>query len=150
MRRVVVWDEEHQREIVLLTKIMHFAASTVAAMYKERWQIELFFKALKQNLKVKTFVGTSENAVRIQLWTALIAILLLKFMQMKSLFEWSLSNLSAMFRMVLLTYRDLWHWLNQPFGPPDPPPVLAQLNYLPNHSGLHPGGNLKCNDGKST
>lgn len=127
MRRVVVWDEEHQREIVLLTNIMHFAASTVAAIYKERWQIELFFKALKQNLKVKTFVGTSANAVRIQLWTALIAILLLKFMQMKSMFGWSLSNLSAMFRMVLLTYRDLWRWLDEPFGPPPAPPSAVQL-----------------------
>jgi IS4 transposase len=127
MRRVVVWDEEHEREIVLLTNIMHFAASTVAAIYKERWQIELFFKALKQNLKVKTFVGTSENAVRIQLWTALITILLLKFMQMKSSFNWSLSNLSAMFRMVLLTHRDLWLWLDEPFGSADPPPAMVQL-----------------------
>jgi IS4 transposase len=124
---VVVWDEEHEREIVLLTNIMHFAASTVAAIYKERWQIELFFKAPKQNLKVKTFVGTSENAVRIQLWTALIAILLLKFMQMKSSFGWSLSNLSAMFRMVLLTHRDLWLWLDEPFGSADPPPAMVQL-----------------------
>lgn len=129
MRRVVVWDEEHERQIVLLTNITHLAAGTVAGIYKERWQIELFFKALKQNLKVKTFVGTSENAVHIQLWTALIAILLLKFMQMKSSFGWSLSNLSAMFRMVLLTYRDLWAWLDEPFGPPDasPPPSPLRL-----------------------
>jgi len=74
---------------------MHLVAGTVAAIYKERWQIELFFKALK----VKTFVGTSKNAVHIQLWTALIAILLLKFMQMKSSFNWSLSNLTAMVQL---------------------------------------------------
>jgi hypothetical protein len=127
LRRVVVWDPEHQREIVLLTNLMRFTAGTVAAIYKERWQIELFFKALKQNLKVKTFVGTSENAVHIQLWTALIAILLLKFMQMKSSFGWSLSNLSAMFRMVLLTYRNLWRWLNEPFGQPPGPLISPQL-----------------------
>jgi len=82
--RVVVWDEAGEREIVLLTNNMKLAASTIAAIYKSRWQIELFFRALKQNLKIKTFVGTSPNAVRIQIWTALIAILLLKFLQMRS------------------------------------------------------------------
>ena len=72
LRRIVVWDAENEREIVLLTNHLEFGATTIAAIYKERWQIELFFKALKQNLKVKTFVGTSENALRIQIWTALI------------------------------------------------------------------------------
>jgi IS4 transposase len=56
-RRVVVWDEAGQREIVLLTNNLKLAASTIGAIYKARWQIELFFKALKQNLKIKTFVG---------------------------------------------------------------------------------------------
>jgi hypothetical protein len=70
LRRIVVWDAENQREIVLLTNLLEFGATTVAAIYKERWQIELFFKALKQNLTVKSFVGTSENALRIQIWTA--------------------------------------------------------------------------------
>ena len=78
LRRVVVWDTVNEREIVLLTNLLAFGATTVAAIYKDRWEIELFFKALKQNLKVKSFVGTSENALRIQIWTALIAILLLK------------------------------------------------------------------------
>ena len=68
-RRVVVWDEVEEREIVLLTNNLKLAASTIAAICKSRWQIELFFKALKQNLKIKTFVGTSPNAVRIQIWT---------------------------------------------------------------------------------
>jgi len=76
----VVWDAENEREIVLLTNHMDFAASTISGIYKERWQIELFFKAIKQNLKIKTFVGTSENAVKIQIWTALISILLLKIL----------------------------------------------------------------------
>ena len=127
LRRVVVWDEENEREIVLLTNIFHLAASTVADIYKERWQIELFFKALKQNLKVKTFVGTSENAVKTQIWTALIAILLLKFMQLKSTFGWSLSNLAAMLRLNLLTYRDLWAWLNAPYNTPVVEPGIRQL-----------------------
>ena len=78
LRRIVVWNEEHQQKIVLLTNHFGFAASTLANIYKERWQIELFFKALKQNLKIKSFVGTTENALHIQIWTALIAILLLK------------------------------------------------------------------------
>ena len=76
LRRIVVWDEEQQREIVLLTNLHQFAASTVARIYKARWQIELFFKALKQNLRVKTFVGTSANALKTQIWTALIQNLL--------------------------------------------------------------------------
>jgi hypothetical protein len=115
LRRVAVWDEKGKRELVFLTNHMEFAASTVAAIYKERWQIELFFKALKQNLHVKTFVGTSENAVKVQIWTALIAMLLLKFLHLKSAFGWSLSNLAAILRMNLFTYRDLWAWLNTPF-----------------------------------
>jgi len=116
LRRVVVWDEKKQREIVLLSNIFHLAASTLGKIYKDRWQIELFFKALKQNLKVKTFLGTSENAVKSQLWTALTAMLILKFLQLKSKLSWSLSNLAALFRMNLLVYKDLWDWINAPFG----------------------------------
>ena len=91
--------------------------------YRDRWQIELFFKALKQGLKVKTFVGTSENAVQIQIWTALIAMLILKWLQMKSTFGWSLSNLIALLRQQLSVYRDLWAWLNNPYQAP--PPLVA-------------------------
>jgi IS4 transposase len=126
LRRIVVWDEEGGRQIVLLTNIQHFAATTVAAIYKERWQIELFFKALKQYLKVKTFVGTSENAVKTQIWTALIAMLLLKYLLLKSTWAWSLSNLAAMLRFNLLTYRDLWAWLDAPFAVPALVPGLRQ------------------------
>ena len=124
LRRIVVWDTENERDIVLLTNHMDFAASTIGRIYKDRWQIELFFKAIKQNLKIKTFVGTCENAVKIQIWTALISILLLKILQMRSKIGWSLSNLSAMLRFNLLSYRELWVWLDKPYqspalGPPD-------------------------------
>ena len=124
LRRIIVWDAKNEKEIVLLTNHMNFAASTISGIYKERWQIELFFKAIKQNLKIKTFVGTSENAVKIQIWTALISILLLKILQMRSRIGWSLSNLSAMLRFNLLSYRELWTWLDEPYqspalGPPD-------------------------------
>jgi Transposase DDE domain len=98
LRQVRISDAEKQRSLTFLTNIFHLAASTVAAINKERWQIELFFKTLKQNLKVKTFVGTSENAVQVQIWTALIAMLLLKFLQLKSTWPWSLSNLAALLR----------------------------------------------------
>jgi hypothetical protein len=127
LRRIVVWDEENQKEIVLLTNHMDFAASTIARIYKDRWQIELFFKAIKQNLKIKTFVGTSENAVQIQIWTALLCILLLRILQMRSRFGWSLSNLAAMLRMNLLTYRNLWAWLDEPYQTPALGPPEGQL-----------------------
>lgn len=107
LRRVEVWNDEKQQTLVFLTNQFGFGASTIAAIYKERWQIELFFKALKQNLKIKTFVGTSANAVKIQVWTALIAMLILRYLQLKSKFSWSLSNLVALLRMNLFTYRDL-------------------------------------------
>ncbi len=97
----------------------------------------MFFKALKQNLKIKTFVGTSANALQIQVWTALIAILLLKYLQLRARFGWSLSNLVALLRMNLFTHRDVWAWLDHPFdGPPTSseeradraPPFTSSLN----------------------
>ena len=119
LRRIEIWVEERQESMVFVTNNLRLAASTIAAVYKERWQIELFFKALKQSLKIKTFVGTSENAVQIQIWTALIAMLLLKYLQLRSTFGWSLSNLVALLRQQLFVYRDLMSWLNEPFqGPP--------------------------------
>ena len=125
LRRVVVWDPVGQREIVLLTNNMKLAVGTIAAIYKQRWQIELFFKAIKQNLKIKTFVGTSANAVHIQIWTALIAILLLKYLQMRSRLGWSLSNLVALLRLNLFVHRDLWAWIHEPYAPPPDTPDVA-------------------------
>ena len=118
LRRVEIYDAETERIFVFLTNHKDFAATTIAAIYKDRWQIELFFKAIKQNLKIKTFVGTSANAIRIQVWTALIAVLILKYLQMKAQLGWSLSNLVALLRMNLFTHRDLWAWLNKPFQEP--------------------------------
>jgi hypothetical protein len=118
-RIVEIWDEEKQRSFTFLTNNMKFAASTIAATYKDRWQVELFFKAIKQNLKIKTFLGTNPNAVKTQIWTALIAMLVLRYLQLMSTFGWSLSNLAALLRHQLFVYRDLWAWLNAPFvGPP--------------------------------
>ena len=128
VRRVVVWDPVNQREIVLLTNLLHFGPTTIAAIYKDRWEIELFFKALKQNLKVKSFVGTSRNALLIQIWTALIAMLLLKWLHHLSQAKWSFSNLASMLRLNLFTYRDLRRWLENPFGTPPLVPVVEQLS----------------------
>ena len=127
LRRVEVRDEENDRTFVLLSNNLKFGATTIAAIYKDRWQIEIFFKAIKQNLKIKTFVGTSKNALLIQIWTALIAILLLKFLKFRSSMNWSLSNLVAMLRYNLFTYRDLWLWLDNPFDVPAIAPGDEQL-----------------------
>ena len=124
----MVWDAVNEREIVLLTNLMAFGATTIAAIYKDRWEIELFFKALKQNLKVKSFVGTSENALRIQIWTALIAILLLKWLHHLSKAKWSLSNLASMLRLNLFTYRELMQWIDNPMGTP---PLIRPPNNSP-------------------
>jgi len=127
LRRVVLWLEDKQEELVLLTNNFTLAASTIAAIYKERWQIELFFKLLKQQLKIKTFVGTSANAVRIQIWTALIAVLVVRYLQFSSNFRWAVSNLVALLRWNLFSYRNLWEWLNRPFDTPPESSVDLQL-----------------------
>ena len=122
-RRVVVWLEDKGVEMELLTNRLDLSAETIAEIYRQRWQIELFFKAIKQNLRIKTFVGTSANAVRIQIWTALLAMLLLKLLQFRSRIDWSLSNLVALLRWNLFTHKNLWKWIDDPFlPPPEPPP----------------------------
>ena len=127
LRRIRYWDSEKDEVFEFLTNHLKLAASTIAKIYKERWQIEIFFKALKQNLKIKTFVGTSANAVKIQIWTALIAMLLLRFLQLQSKFKWSLSNLVALLRLNLFTHKDLWAWLDHPFNVPEEPDEQEQL-----------------------
>ena len=112
-RRVEILDAEKQERVVFLSNLLVFGATTIAAIYKDR---------LKQTLKIKTFVGTSANAVRTQVWTALIAMLVLKYLQLKSQFSWSLSNLAALLRHQLFFYRDLYVWLDDPF---QAPPALA-------------------------
>jgi IS4 transposase len=126
-RRIVYWDEEHQRQFEFLTNHLTLDAVLVAAVYRQRWQIELLFRALKQNLKIKTFVGTSANALKIQIWTALIALLLLRYLQLRSRLQWHLSRFVALMRHQLFVYRDLWSFLDNPFE--GPPPLRS--DYLP-------------------
>jgi len=127
LRRIEVLDKEKGETIVLLTNHLEFGATTISATYKDRWQIEIFFKILKQNLRVKTFVGTTANALKIQIWTALIAILLLKYLKTRSRYNWSLSNLMALLRLNLFAYRDLWEWIDRPI---EPPPVIQEGEQL--------------------
>jgi hypothetical protein len=128
LRLIEVYNPEMEEIWVLITNNHDLGATTLAAIYKDRWQIETFFRTLKQNLKIKTFVGTSANAVKIQVWTALIAMLILRFLQLGSQFKWSHSNLVALLRMNLFTHRDLWAWLNEPF---ETPPVPYEPEQLP-------------------
>jgi len=128
LRRIEAIREDTGEILVFLTNHHGLGASTIAALYKDRWQIELFVKALKQNLKIKTFVGTSANAVKIQIWTALMAMLLLRYWPVTSRFGWSLANLVALLRMNLFTHRDLMAWLEEPFGTPPTPQGVPQVN----------------------
>lgn len=127
LRRVSVWDEENQQVIELITNQLNWSANTVGELYKSRWQVEIFFRDIKQLLHIKSFIGTSENAVMIQIWTALITILILKALKAQSKYPWYLSNLVAFIRLNLFTKIELKQWLDHPFEPkPKPPPKSAQ------------------------
>ncbi len=118
---------------MLLTNHQGLGPTTVARLYRERWQVEVFFRALKQNLRIKTFVGTSANALKIKIRTALIAVLLLKYLQLRASYGSSLSYWVALLRQQVFVYRDLFAWLNQPFEPPPALqlPAAVQLALLP-------------------
>lgn len=116
LRRIRTRDPETGKWIVVLTNNFSWSPKTVAAIYKERWQIEIFFKTMKQNLKIKSFLGTSKNAVLSQIWIALIAYLLLSIMKFRSKNGWTIYNLMQLIPMLLFLRRDLWAWLNEPFG----------------------------------
>ena len=107
LRRVEVWDAKKEEALVFLTNHYDFGYAPIQPSIRSAGKLSYFSKALKQNLKIKTFVGTSANAVKIQVWTALIAILILRYLKLKAKFSWSLSNLVALLRMNLFTYRDL-------------------------------------------
>jgi len=127
LSRVEVWDKEKEEVIVLLTNHLTFGVTTISAIYKDRWQIEVLFKVLKQNLRVKKFVGTSAKALKVEIWTALIAILLLKYLKVRARYKWSLSNPVALLKLNLFTYRDLWEWRE---WPTEPPPLVREAEQL--------------------
>ena len=118
LRRIAVWNEEHGYTVELLTNNLSLAASSIAELYKARWQIEVFFRNLKQLLRIKSFIGTTRNAVEIQIWTALITMLLLCWLKYEAKYKWALSNLVVSLRLNTFTKIDLEKWLNEPFTPP--------------------------------
>jgi hypothetical protein len=119
LRRVAAYDSDNDQVIEVITNNFSWTASTIAELYKQRWMIEIFFKELKQHLKIKSFIGTSENAVRIQIWTALITLLILKYLKELGKYNWCLSNLIAFLRMNLFVKKSLQEWLDEPFKPPE-------------------------------
>lgn len=121
LRRVAIWDDENGQVIELITNQMSWTANTISELYRSRWQIEIFFREIKQLLHIKSFIGTTENAVMIQIWTALITILVLKYLKAISKYDWRLSNLVAFIRLNLFVKIDLQSWLDKPFE--DPPRI---------------------------
>lgn len=115
LRRVAIWDDVNKQTIELLTNQFTWVANTIGELYKSRWQIEIFFREIKQLLHIKSFIGTSENAVMIQIWTALITILVLKALKAMAKFNWHLSNLVAFIRLNLFVKINLQLWLDKPF-----------------------------------
>ncbi len=126
LRIVESYDAETEQTIILLTNQHDWSPETIAAIYKDRWQIEVFFKTIKQNLKIKSFFGTSRNAVLTQIWIAMISFLLLKYLADSSTQAWSVGYLMGVIPILLFLKRDIWLWLNKPKIEPD----------LVNYSGL--------------
>jgi hypothetical protein len=122
LRRVALWDDVNQQTIELITNNFKWSAQTIGDLYKSRWEIEIFFRDIKQLLHIKTFIGTSKNAVMIQIWTALITILLLKVLKATAKYGWHLSNLVAFIRLNIFVKIDLQKWLDKPFEEPKKPP----------------------------
>lgn len=122
-----VYDEPTDQHLFLLTNNLSWTADTISQLYRARWDIEVFFKQIKQVLRVKTFIGTSANAVLIQVWSAMISILMLKYLQNKAKHKWHLSNLAAMIRTHLFSKIDVWKWIDHPFIKSNPPPLEMPL-----------------------
>lgn len=127
LRIVKVYDEQNDQTLILLTNQLSWTAETISQLYKARWDVEVFFKHLKQLFRVKTFVGTSPNAVRIQMWCSMIAILLIKYLKAKAHYKWHLSNLISFLRINLFVKIDLWKWVNKPLIEKANPPPNATL-----------------------
>lgn len=121
LRRIAVWNDEHGYVVELLTNNFTLAASTIAALYKARWNIEIFFRNLKQLLRIKSFIGTSRNAVETQIWTAMITMLIFTWLKHIARYKWALANLVVSLRLNTFTKIDLSKWLNEPFTPPPEP-----------------------------
>ena len=128
LRKIIVRDPETKKKIVLLTNNLQWSSATIASIYKDRWQIELFFKALKQNLKIKRFYGNSKNAVMTQIWIALITYLLFYILKQKSkCWELSFTNFISVIKTMLFQRICLYDWLCGT-SPPLKPKISSCLN----------------------
>jgi hypothetical protein len=107
LRLVTLYDKEKEQEFIFITNNFKLAAATIAELYKHRWQIELFFKWIKQNLKIKTFLGTSENAVMTQIWAAMIYYLLLAFIKFQTRYAYSMHDLARVIGEMILEHVDI-------------------------------------------
>ena len=129
LRRIGYRDPETGRHYVFLTTNFALSAKTIADIYKARWQVELFFKWIKQHLKVKSFVGTSRNAVMTQLWIAMCVYLLLSYVKFANRLAWSLNEILRVLQLNLFDRRPLTGLLDPPTDPPDEAEMQLRLNF---------------------
>lgn len=130
LRRVSYREPDTGKWLVFLTNNFSLAASTIAKLYKERWKVELFFKTLKQNLKIKKFLGTSENAVKAQIFVALIAYLLLQILRFSVKSEISAPDAMAVVGVMLLMKENIYRLLGKlPRIRRHPPPLQTMFDF---------------------
>jgi putative transposase len=122
LRRIGYRDPDTGHYYEFVTNNFKLSANTVAAIYKERWQVELFFKWIKQNLKIKAFIGNSKNAIMTQIWVALCTCLMLAYIKFSAKLDWSLQKIIRILQLNLFMRRDLLALLR---GDPPPDTVLA-------------------------
>lgn len=135
-RMITYYDSATNRTFTFLCNNHKIKASTIAAIYKQRWQIELLFKRMKQNLQLQYFLGDNENAIKIHIWCTLIADLLMKIAINGVKRRWAFSNMASVIRLHLMNYTDLKRFLNNPEKTRIIHPAIAselQLNLF--HSG---------------
>lgn len=130
LRRVAVWDSENEQVVELITNQRTWTANTIGELYKARWQIEIFFREIKQLLHIKSFVGTSHNAVMIQIWSTLITILILKALKAMAKHGWYLYNLVGFIRLNLFVKINLQYCLDYPFLQQRSPPEQSVQGVL--------------------
>lgn len=115
-RRIAYWDSENERLFEFITNNFELSAEKITLIYKKRWQIELLFKQLKQNFPLKYFLGDNENAIEIQIWTAMLANLLITLVRSRLKRKWAFSNMVSIIRQQLMNYIDIYCFLEDPEG----------------------------------
>jgi len=115
-RRIAYWNSENERLFEFITNNFELSAEKIALIYKKRWQIELLFKQLKQNFRLKYFLGDNENAIEIQIWTAMLSNLLITLVRSKVKRVWAFSNLVSIIRQQLMNYINIYSFLEDPEG----------------------------------